>query len=427
MSPLSPDDLDALQTALGDDTAITRASVEIGASKLDVTIAPADEDALSRGLAVLAARRIGAIVRGGGTRIGFANPAQGARVVLSTARLSRVIEVDAEEGVAQALAGTPLADVREAADAAGWTLPFDPPGARTTLGGTLATAAVGPRQLGFGRPRDLVLGMNVVLGDGVRTRCGGRVVKNVTGYDLMKLHVGAHGTFGVISAAWLRLRPRPERERTLSAVLDPRGDTMSRVVAAARLPSVRVCAIVDANFGFVVEPLRAPRSGWLLVVEVAGDEAGVAGDAARLAADFDAGDASPGAIARLRSLQGENFGPAGLRFRLAVLPSRLDRVVHELEGADAALLVYPGSGLVFARIALDTVADTIGVERAWLAMRSAARAGSGSVVLEAAPEWAKVARDVFGDATDEWRLARSLKARFDPAGILNPGRFVGGL
>jgi glycolate oxidase FAD binding subunit len=132
-------------------------------------------------------------------------------------------------------------------------------------------------------------------------------------------------------------------------------------------------------------------------------------------------------IERVRSLQGENFAPAGLRFRLSTLPSRLDRVFRELAGADAALLVYPGSGLVFARIALDSTADGIGVERAWRAMRSAARAGSGNVVLEAAPEWAKVVRDVHGDATDEWRLARALKARFDPAGILNPGRFVGGL
>ena len=427
MSALSTADLDALQTALGDEAAIQRASTEIGASKIELILAPADEDVLARAIAVLAGRQIGAIVRGGGTRIASGNPAHDARVVLSTQRIRGVLEVDAEEGVARALAGTPLGEVREAVDAAGWALPFDPPGARTTLGGTLATAAIGPRHLGFGRPRDLVLGMDVVLGDGVRTRCGGRVVKNVTGYDLMKLHIGAHGSLGVISAAWLRLRPRPECERTLSAVLDPGGEPMSRAVVAARLPSVRVCALVDASFGFVVEPNRAKRSGWLLVLEVAGDEAAVANDAARLASDFGAEDASPGAVARLRSLQGENFEPAGLRFRLATLPSRLDAVLHELRSADAALLVYPGSGLVFARIALDTAADTISVERAWLAMRSAARAGSGSAVLEAAPEWAKVARDVFGDATDEWRLARSLKARFDPAGILNPGRFIGGL
>jgi len=424
---LSQDDLDALQTALGDDAGLTRAPVEIAGAKLDATLAPGAEDALARSIAALAARGIGAVVRGGGTRDAFGNPVQRAQVVLSTQRLSGVVEVDAEEGVARAFAGTPLSELREAVDAAGWALPFDPPGARTTLGGTLAAAAIGPRHLGFGRPRDLVLGMDVVLGDGVHTRCGGRVVKNVTGYDLMKLQIGAHGSFGVISAAWLRLRPRAECERVVAAALDETGDAMARAVAAARLPTARVCALVDLNFGFVVESSHAPRTGWLLIVEMAGDEAAVARDSDRLSADFGAGDATRGVIERVRSLQGENFGPAGLRFRLSVLPSRLDRVLRELAVAGAALLVYPGSGLVFARIALDNTADGIGVERAWLAMRSAARAGSGHVVLEAAPEWAKVARDVHGQATDEWRLARALKARFDPAGILNPGRFVGGL
>jgi glycolate oxidase FAD binding subunit len=427
VSALSPEDLDALQTALGDDAGLTRAPIEIGGAKLEATLAPSDEEALARSIAVLAAREIGVIVRGGGTRDAFGNTAQRARVVLSTKRLSSVIEVDAEEGVARALAGTPLGELREAVDAAGWALPFDPPGLHTTLGGTLAAAAIGPRHLGFGPPRDLVLGMDVVLGDGVRTRCGGRVVKNVTGYDLMKLQVGAHGSFGVISAAWLRLRPKPECERVLAIALDESGDAMAHAVAAARLPTARVCALVDANFGFVVESTRAPRTGWLLIVEVAGDEAAVARDGARLCADLGAGDATRGVIERVRSLQGENFAPAGLRFRLSILPSRLDRVLRELACADAALLVYPGSGLVFARIALGGTADGIGVERAWQAMRSAARAGSGDVVLEAAPEWAKVARDVHGDATDAWRLARALKARFDPAGILNPGRYVGGL
>jgi glycolate oxidase FAD binding subunit len=424
---LAPADLEALHKALGDDVAVRREPLEVDGAKLDVAIEPADDESLARSVATLAERGIGAIVRGGGTRIGFGNAPRGARVLLSTQQITGVLEVDAEEGVARARAGTPLAELRDAVFDAGWLLPFDAPGARTTLGGVLATAAIGPRHLGFGRPRDLVLGLDVVLGDGARTRCGGRVVKNVTGYDLMKLQIGAHGAFGVITAAWLRLRPQPECERTLAASIDGDADAIARAVAAARRASARVCALVDSNFGFVVEPSRATTAGWLLIVELAGDEAAVARDAAQLASDLGAADASPGAIARLRSLQGENFGPAGLRFRVSALPSRLPAVFDALSAADAALLVYPGAGLVIARIALDTVADTAGVERAWLATRAAACAGGGSVVLEAAPPWAKVARDVFGDPGDEWRLARALKARFDPAGILNPGRYVGGL
>jgi glycolate oxidase FAD binding subunit len=426
VTALASADLEALNKALDGD-AITRAPVEVDGATLDATIEPGDDESLARSVATLAERGIGAVVRGGGTRIGFGNAPRGARVLLSTQRLAGVVEVDAEEGVARVRAGTPLGEVRDAVTAAGWVLPFDAPGARTTLGGVLATAAIGPRHQGFGRPRDLVLGLDVVLGDGARTRCGGRVVKNVTGYDLMKLQIGAHGAFGVITAAWLRLRPRPESECTLSAVIGSDADSIARAVAVARLSSTRSCALVDTNFGFVVEPSRVTTSGWLLIVELAGDEAAVARDALRLAADLDAEAASPGAIARLRSLQGENFGPAGLRFQVSALPSRLAAVFDAIAPADAALLVYPGTGIVTARIALDTVADTAGVERAWLAMRAAARAGGGSAVLEAAPPWAKRTRDVFGDPNDEWRLARALKSRFDPAGILNPGRYVGGL
>jgi FAD/FMN-containing dehydrogenase len=234
VTALSSADLGALHKTQRSDDAIERVSQEVDGAKLEIAIEPRDDQSLARSVATLAERGIGAIVRGGGTRIGFGNPPRGARVLLSTRRLAGVVEVDADEGVVRALAGTPLGEVRDEVLAAGWLLPFDAPGTHTTLGGVLATAAIGPRHLGFGRPRDLVLGLDVVLGDGARTRCGGRVVKNVTGYDLMKLQIGAHGAFGVIRAAWLRLRPLPESERTLSAVIGSDAASIARAVAAAR-------------------------------------------------------------------------------------------------------------------------------------------------------------------------------------------------
>jgi glycolate oxidase FAD binding subunit len=424
VSALAAADLVALRDAVGDG-AVDAGGCEADDAKLAVAVFPGDEAALARAVSTAALRGIGCVVQGGGSRASFGNPSRGARALLSTARLSGVIELDAGEGVMQARAGTPLAALREAAREAGWELPLDPPGARATLGGTLASGAVGPRHLGYGRPRDLVLGLEVVLGDGVRTRCGGRVVKNVTGYDLMKLQVGASGALGVIASAWLRLRPRPESERVLSAALEP--EALGRAVAAARVSTARACVIVDESFAAVVEPRRAPASGWTLVVECAGDEAAVAADAARLTSELGAVAASPGALARARGLQGETFGPVGMRFRLAALPSRLDAVSGELRRAGAAVLAQPGSGLVYARMALDEEAGGAGVDRAWMAARSAARAGGGHAVLEAAPAWARAARDVFGDDSDAWRIARALKARFDPAGVLNPGRWVGAL
>lgn len=427
MSALAPADLDALRRAAGEAAVDASAAREIDGAKLHATVTPGDADALARTVAALAERSIGCVIAGGGTRLALGNPPRDARILLSTRGLSGVLELDAEEGVARIQAGTPLATARTAVEEAGWELPFDPPGARTTLGGVLASGAVGPRHLGYGRPRDLVLGLDVVLGDGVATRCGGRVVKNVTGYDLMKLHVGACGAFGVISAAWLRLRPRPESERLFAATLPDTPDAIPRAIAAARVPTVRACVLIDARIAPAVEPRRAPALGWLLLVECAGDEAAVARDALRFASELGAEETAGGALARARALQGETFGSVGLRFRLAVLPSRLREVARELHGAGAALLVHPGSGLVHARIALDAETDGAGLDRAWLAARTAAQGGAGHVVLESAPGWAKAVRDVFGDPSDEWRLARSLKSRFDPASVLNAGRFVGGI
>jgi len=423
--PLDADHQEALRKAAGDAALEPHAPLEVAGARLAWTLRPRDVQALSRSLRALAERGLGVVVRGGGSRLALGNPPRGARLVLATGALDGIVELDAAEGVLCARAGTPLAALRAALEDGPWELPFDPPGAGATLGGVLASAALGPRHAGYGRPRDVVLGLETVLGDGLRARSGGRVVKNVTGYDLTRLQVGALGSLGVIASAWLRLRPRPACVEVLSAALGADAQRWPRALAAARLPSVRAAALLDASLAAALEPSRSAGDGWLLCVELGGDEAAVARDARLLAGRCGATAASPGAIARLRALQGEAFGPVGLRFRLAVLPDRLAAVSDRLERAGAALLAFPGSGLVFARFALELEEDAARVDRAWRAAREAARAGEGVAVLETAPAWARSTRDVFGDPPDAAPLLRALKQRFDPAGVLNPGRGPG--
>ena len=142
----------------------------------------------------------------------WATPPPRADAVLSTERLVGIDEFDPSEGVCHVLSGTPLSELRERVAATGWELPLDPPGAGSTVGGCVAAASLGaPVLSGSEPPRDIVLGLEVALASGQRTRCGGRVVKNVTGYDLNKLYTGSFGALGVIEAAWLRLRPKPDR------------------------------------------------------------------------------------------------------------------------------------------------------------------------------------------------------------------------
>jgi len=265
-----------------------------------------------------------------------------------------------------------------------------------------------------------VLGLGVVLASGERVRCGGRVVKNVTGYDLAKLFVGSFGTLGVIEWAWLRLVPAPEATRVCVAPfgLDPEEDASA--LAAARRPSVRAAALADAALLGEAAPGDAPR--WL-VIELAGDAAAVAADAEALAREHGALPAEAGALERARAAQGA--GP--LRIRIAALPTRLPAAALRLREAGGEVLAHPARGLAWARFALEGPADERGVDRALAAATRAVSDAGGARRLEEAPVAAREGREVFSGATASLALERAVKRQYDPAGLLNPGRFVGGL
>lgn len=407
--------LDSLRDAVGDDGLSEGEPLEIDGVAPALRLRPADGAALSRLLAALGRAGLAVLVRGGGHRMQVGNPPARADAILCTERLVGVDEFDPSEGVCHARSGTRLCDLQERVAADGWELPLDPPGRNSTVGGCVAAASLGPRALGFGTPRDVVLGLEVVLASGQRTRCGGRVVKNVTGYDLNKLYTGSFGALGVIEGAWLRLRPRPARVACLRASR-PDVESASRdAVEAARRTGSRVAALrsVDGH-------------GWELAVELAGDAPAVERDQGELGA---AGwEAAPGAeIDRIRERQGETPAPSGLRFRVGVLPSRLEGALVELRDLGASLLAYPGLRLLYASFALDESRSEPGAADAFAAVARVARAAGGSYVCEAAPAWAKTGREMFGEAAAATAIARALKRRFDPEGVLNPGRLAGGV
>jgi glycolate oxidase FAD binding subunit len=416
----------ALVSALGAEGVREHEPEEVDALPIGVTLAPASAEALAGALRVLHERDLAVLVRGGGTRLRFGNPPRRAACFLSTERLAEVEELDAEEGVARVGAGAALRELRARANGAGWDPPLDAPGATTSVGGLLACAALGPRVAGFGRPRDAVLGMDVVLASGARTRCGGRVVKNVTGYDLAKLYTGSLGTLGVIASAWLRLRPLPERVAVVAATLPSEPGALERALAAAQLPGARAVAVVDGALAPDLAGDPAPGSnGRVFVAELAGDAPVVEAALARVAADLGARPAPASALERVREIQGASPGERGLRVRVDALPARVHAGAERLRDAGARLLVYPGAGLAFAFF--DLAADAGDARAALAAARDAARAGGGGFVLEEAPLAVKRAHDVFGDPPGGLGIMRALKQRFDPQGILNPGRFAGGV
>jgi glycolate oxidase FAD binding subunit len=408
--------IEALQAALGEDVVELHPPRSFEGASLEATLRPRDGAELARTLETLSEQQLPVLVQGGGTRMHLGNLCPGARALLSSERIAGIEELDAQDGVVHVLAATPLAVVAEAAGEAGWELPFDPPGATTTVGGAIATSATGPRRQRFGAPRDSVLGLQVVLASGERTSWGGRVIKNVTGYDMAKLYTGSFGSLGVIEGAWLRLRPR-SRAVTTAVVAFPGSDPQPPLriaLAAARRGSARVVALVS---GDPAAQLGAPTPGdaaWLLVVEYGGEVPAVDLDGAWLRDEAGAREVPEESrlVGRLRDLQ----GAGEVRARLSVLPSELPDLLAPLVDAGLGTITYPGLGLVYA--------FSDGEARPIV---KAARASDADVLFEALPLDARRDVDVFGDPGAEFPIARALKERFDPAGILNPGRFQGRL
>jgi len=410
----SAEDLRELGEAAGEGGLEQHAPVSLDGAELRATLRPADGAALSRVVVALGRLGIGAVVRGAGSALEVGNPPRDTELFLSLERMAGIDELDEVDGVCHVAAGTPLASLREKLNDTGWELPFDAPQPAATVGGCLAGARVGPRSLGFGLPRDVLLGLSVTLGSGERTHCGGRVVKNVTGYDLGKLYTGSLGSLGVIEAAWLRLRAKPAQVELLELEVQDLAEVCAVGLAAARCASARaVIALAEAP------PAGAPLR---LVVELAGDAPAVSRDADALGTERGARPADPSALNEA-ALAGLVSAEDTLRFRVSARASRLADAARTLAEAGARLALQPGLGLLHAHFDAAEVAAA----SAWETVSAAARAGGGAALLEAAPLAAKRERDVFGGDPALLALTRSLKQRFDPHGVLNPGRFMGGL
>lgn len=191
--------------------------------------------------------------------------ASAAKFIVSTRNLNQIIEHEPADLIAIAQAGVKLADFNAKLEENGQWLPLDPPDdGRATLGGVVATGIGGPQQFGYGRPRGSVIGMKVVLADGSVIKAGGRVVKNVAGYDLCKLFTGSYGTLGIITELNFKLRPRPEREATVIL----RGDVPDLLSSARTILGARL-------FPVAAEIVSGDQRSSVLLVRFAGNEKGV--------------------------------------------------------------------------------------------------------------------------------------------------------
>ena len=385
---------------------------------------PEDADEAAEGLRLCDLVPAAVIVWGGGTQIRLGSVPGRYDIAFSTEGMARLLEYEPADLTCRVEAGMRLTDLEATLAAQGQRLPLDPPHPqRATVGGMIAANANGLGRARYGTVRDWVIGIAVAYPSGKVARAGGKVVKNVAGYDLMKLHIGALGTLGVVAEVNFKVQARPEAQATVLGHFDAALPAIGVATGLAHQYLAPSAAILLDRHVLWACGLTADWR-WTLALKLEGYAREV--DAARELAVRSVREAGgrvegqdiPAAFwnaARDWSAPAEEV----VLLRAVTPVLRLPALVAAIPG-DAQTLSQPASGIVDLRVPPASAA--IALER----LRGAA-AGEGQVVVMSAPGSVKPALDVWGPPPPGFPIMRALKQALDPSGILNPGRFVGGI
>jgi len=406
----------------------------------DAAVFPGSTEEVVGVLALAAEAEAPVVPWGGGTAAAVGAPAARAGVVLGLHRMSRLLEHEPGDLTATVEAGVTVAGLQAALAGRGQWLSLDPPDAeRATLGGVLAADASGPRRHLYGTARDLLIGVTVVTGEGALVRGGGKVVKNVAGYDLPKLFVGSYGTLGVVVEATLKLRPRPDAERLMAVSFDRLKD--AGAAARALMGSDLVPNAVELLDGAAAAAAGAGRApGAVLVVGFDGLDEQVAwqcDELARLVAPLGGRQARalpPETWPRLAPAARAAVEPPAAVMTFVVLPMQVAETMEQgataarARGFVSAWAAHAGVGVVRAAVAAEPAPPPPGPLAAALAeWREMAHAGGGQATLEWAPLAVKAQVPVWDDPGAAGRIMQRIKRELDPRNVLNPGRFVAGI
>ncbi|OFW59208.1 MAG: hypothetical protein A2133_00435 [Actinobacteria bacterium RBG_16_64_13] len=457
---------DRLATLLGEERVDRRPTVAIHDIPAPLGVFPADEDQLSAILALANREGLGVCVAGGGTKLGWGNRPGRFDLLLRTRDLRGFSHVDADNLSLSAAAGMTIAEVRARAASVGRVLPLDPqwPGF-ATIGGVTATADQGARGAGFGGLRDVVLGVRAVLADGSVVKFGGRTMKNVTGYDVTKLFIGSFGALGVLTEVTFRLLPRPGKQALMViplTSLGQGGELAAQIIDSHLQPlalevispaCVRAVSVAAAEAGTLlggVETDIADGESWLLLAAFAGHPATVGRSVREVSGRFETRPPAVLEDERAESVLDTlaNAGPkpmvsgSGLALR-ASLPLREAWAFAEAAVSGAEAAGFPLACRIGA--ARGTVDLTI-LGRAGAAepeapsagtapllgdfvsgLRGRAVAAGGHLVVRDGLTLLPLGFDAWGDPGPSVGLMRRIKDRFDPHGVLNPRRYVGGM
>jgi glycolate oxidase FAD binding subunit len=373
---------------------------------------------------------------GGQTKLGLGMTPTKPGCAVDLRGLAAVIDFPARDMTVTVQTGITVMALHEMLAQENLRLPIDVPQAdRATLGGILAANTCGPRRYGYGTLRDYVIGISAVNDEGNEFKAGGRVVKNVAGYDLCKLLVGSLGTLGIITQVTLKLRPLAEEQAVLCLLCEPANvETILAGVHGSRTgpTSVDLLNRVAAQAVFASAKIALPYAPWMVLVGYEGNADAVHWQVQQIVKEV---GSLCQVVARLSFtvrplhdalVEFTAWPEARLAFKANLLPSAVAAFCQAADQAPdrPALCAHAGNGIVHGFWPGDLTMDQANsMLSTW---RERARAGQGSVIVSRCPpEW-KATLNVWGPAPGDAWLMREVKAKFDPKRIFNPGRFIDG-
>lgn len=437
------------------------ARYEIDGKKPSAAILPSSSQEVAEAIKFAAAEKLAVVATGARTKRAIGLPPRKYDLAVDMMRLDRVIAYDPGDLTLSVEAGIPLRKLAGVLAERGQFLPLAVPFFdRATIGGTVASGVDSPLRQAYGTARDYILGMEFVTGEGTLAKSGGRVVKNVTGYDLHKLMIGALGTLGVITKVNFRTFPLPLASRAFVANFEAPGGALAMRAQVAQSPLTLTTTEVlspgvadlfysDAAARIVPHPL-APNvitnKAWAFSAGFTGTEKvlarcetelrRMAEQAGAVSAAVLAPNQIPGAFGRKREFIpiALESSPGTTVLKASVLPSRLTEALAEIEAAAGSnslrwAAMARGIGVVYAGLLPDSSSDQRReqVARAAERIQATCQRLEGHATIPWCPSEWKSSLKIWGHERSDLPQMRKLKTVFDPHGILSPGRFVGGL
>ena len=404
-------------------------------------VLPASVQEIQDVLQVAAKQGLSIMPAGAGTKLGIGNLPQKVDVVLATTHLNSVVEYEPADLTVTVEAGIRLKDLQTELSQHRQYLAMNPPYAdQCTIGGIVATNTSGSFRLRHGTARNQVLGLRVVRADGTIVKSGGKVVKNVAGYDLNKLYIGAFGTLGIITEVTLKLSPIPVRQAILTADfqnLQDAVDTGLDIVGSQTLPMF-VNLFINAESTLLRADKAQDPLVKKLVVGFGGDPETVSWQLTQgqeimeqngaIGVTVIEGESQQHLQVAVQEFPADNRNTETVIVKLNLKRTDIAGIASQIVDADWAsdvqMMALLGSGVLYLTIPVASDTNFQTLADALTQLRQSVMAVQGNLIIETAPSELKRHIDVWGSVEGTLRLMEQIKAKFDPEGLLNPGRFI---